>query len=319
MFKKLTREEIVSQCNIIRSDNSDGYVKEELREDNEFFSGMMVRSKVGEGMNLLLSEITPKKDLEISGVSEGEVLKFTAVLDGKFVKKDFISEEEIEFSENEISVEYLKKEVSSVFVKKGKLLRYIHITFSQKYLEKNDYLFSELNYRKDRSCYTKFYNPVIQTQFKDLFDYSYGDDLERMFLRNKTVALMFFILKHFKQKKLIYPDYSEDDIARLEKARLILKDSISQKMTISLLSKKVALNEFKLKKGFKEVYNQTIYSYLQELRFEKAIELIKEEEYSIGKVAEMVGYKNQSSFSSAFMKKYGFLPKNIGKQKIVLN
>lgn len=97
---------------------------------------------------------------------------------------------------------------------------------------------------------------------------------------------------------------------------MILDDSFQENMTIALLSKKVALNQTKLKKGFKKLFNKTIHEYLQDLRLKKAMEYLKTNKYSVKEVSLLVGYTNQGSFSYAFSNRFQCLPRDIQKNLI---
>lgn len=87
----------------------------------------------------------------------------------------------------------------------------------------------------------------------------------------------------------------------------ILRKRLDNPPAIAALSRMVAVNEFKLKAGFKKVFNTTIYEYLRQLRTERAIELMKEE-WTIEEIAEQIGYKSIRGFSQAFVKCTGITP-----------
>ncbi len=58
----------------------------------------------------------------------------------------------------------------------------------------------------------------------------------------------------------------------------------------------------------------TIYSYIQELKLQKANKLLTTiRELSIGEIASRVGYKHQGYFSQLFFQKYGIYPKELLK------
>ena len=78
--------------------------------------------------------------------------------------------------------------------------------------------------------------------------------------------------------------------------------------TLVELSHKVGINDFKLKKGFKQLYGTTVYEFLVDARMEKAKLLLLETETSIHEIAFVTGYKNLSSFITAFKKKMGYSP-----------
>ena len=70
----------------------------------------------------------------------------------------------------------------------------------------------------------------------------------------------------------------------------------------------VSMSSTKLKKSFKEMYGNSIYSYYQKLRMQKARELLLSGKYSLKQTAEAVGYINTANFITAFKKQYHVLP-----------
>ena len=78
--------------------------------------------------------------------------------------------------------------------------------------------------------------------------------------------------------------------------------------SLQSLSRAFCLNEFKLKKGFKELFGDTVFGYIHSLRMQHARSLILDEKMNINKVAGKVGYKNANHFSTAFKKQFGIAP-----------
>ena len=74
------------------------------------------------------------------------------------------------------------------------------------------------------------------------------------------------------------------------------------------LAHKMGMNDFKLKKAYKQLYGTTLFEDFLHARMKKAKSLLEETEQSIVAIAEMAGYKNVSSFSVAFKKYFGQTP-----------
>lgn len=91
-------------------------------------------------------------------------------------------------------------------------------------------------------------------------------------------------------------------------AQRIIEQNIDQSFTIKELSRKVAMNECYLKKGFKALVGKTIHEYQQELRISKAKQLLQEQGRSVSEVANSLGYSSISHFSTAFKKATGMKP-----------
>lgn len=95
----------------------------------------------------------------------------------------------------------------------------------------------------------------------------------------------------------------------------ILRERMAKPPSIAALSRMVAINEFKLKAGFKQVFNTTIYEYLRQLRTEEVMELMKED-LTLEQIAERVGYKSLRGFTQAFAKCTGKTPAEWRRQQV---
>jgi AraC-like DNA-binding protein len=100
----------------------------------------------------------------------------------------------------------------------------------------------------------------------------------------------------------------ESEREKIQDARALLNQHIDRLLTIRELSKKVAMNECYLKKGFKALVGKTIHEYQQELRITKAKELLQIQGQSVTDVANTLGYSSISHFSTAFKRVTGMKP-----------
>lgn len=126
--------------------------------------------------------------------------------------------------------------------------------------------------------------------------------------------ILYVLEKIQKMETIVLNGLNEEDIKRIKKSKEILEESFHENITITILAKKVALNQTKLKKGFKLLFNKTIHEYLKDLRLEKAVQYLITNKYSIKEISLMVGYTNQGSFSYAFSNKFNCSPKDIQKK-----
>lgn len=96
------------------------------------------------------------------------------------------------------------------------------------------------------------------------------------------------------------------------------KQFINKNLTSALLAKKVGTNSKYLSQIINYSKNKNITSYINDLRIEYAIELLKSDSkilnYTIQSIAEEVGFNNAESFSKAFFKKTSLKPSYFIKQ-----
>lgn len=243
--------------------------------------------------------------------SKAKHLQIRIILEGQLEKLKHVTNEKRVYYENEISVEYEGNIEESLLNKQGQHLKYILITLNQDYLNENGF-FSDIF--KDYFS-KKFYEADLKDRFEEMFNREYTSGLDKFYLTNKTMETIVYILDKIKKEKqeIKIEGLNSEDIIRVRRAKKLIESSYNEKLTIAFLAKKVAINQSKLKKGFKELFKKTIHEYLKETRLEKAIEYLKENKYSIKEVANMVGYTNQGSFSYAFSCKYNCSPRDIQK------
>lgn len=105
----------------------------------------------------------------------------------------------------------------------------------------------------------------------------------------------------------------EYDIEKLFKVKKMLDDNISYSHSLAELSRTSGLNDFKLKKGFKELFGCTVFSYLNDIRMKTAKKMLKETGKPIGEISEYCGYTYVQSFITAFKNKYGITPEKYRK------
>lgn len=106
---------------------------------------------------------------------------------------------------------------------------------------------------------------------------------------------------------------SEEDKAWLNSFEsCIIKNLSSNILTISWLANEFNMSESTLRRQIKSLTGRSPIKYLQGLRFNRAMEMIKNNEYnSITRIAHNVGYKDLSTFSRIFKKHFGKAPSEV--------
>ena len=146
-----------------------------------------------------------------------------------------------------------------------------------------------------------------------LLNNTYTDSLENIFINAQTQMLLLYSLDCMlgeKEIDVINCKFlaNEADREKITKSREILIQHIGEPITIKELSRKVAINECYLKKGFKEMFGTTIFDFYQSQRMEHAKYLLYEKGLSVTEVSLLLGYSSISHFSTAFKKHTGLKP-----------
>lgn len=103
------------------------------------------------------------------------------------------------------------------------------------------------------------------------------------------------------------------DIDKIHAAKEYIRLNSGTPCSIIELAHKVGTNDYKLKKGFKELFGTTVFGYLQQIRMEQAHQFLLENEKTVGQIADFLGYQNLSNFTAAFKQYWGYPPSMILK------
>lgn len=92
------------------------------------------------------------------------------------------------------------------------------------------------------------------------------------------------------------------------RAKEYIDRNYRKKFTLADMAKELYISPNYLSDLFKKHTGMKFSEYLLEVRMEKSREYLKEIRYSVGEVAELVGFSDAGYFSSTFRKRYGMTP-----------
>lgn len=191
----------------------------------------------------------------------------------------------------------------------------VHLSQFVKPRKGNDILTDDVLNFKHRSSFTKILPLCGKTRIvlEGVLNHTYSDSLENIYINAQTQMLLLYSLDCMlgeKEIDVINCKFlaNEADREKIIKSREILIQHIGEPITIKELSRKVAINECYLKKGFKEMFGTTIFDFYQSQRMEHAKYLLYEKGLSVTEVSLMLGYSSISHFSTAFKKHTGLKP-----------
>ena len=146
----------------------------------------------------------------------------------------------------------------------------------------------------------------------DVISTRYLGKLRHTYVKAKAYELLcevIWLLTHESELSDSDLRLSWRDKRQLDKAREIIQGDCVNAPPIAALSRQLGLNQRKLKMGFKQLFGTPIFQYTQNLRLEKALQLLHTGEYSVREIADAVGYSYAKNFTTAFKKRYGMSPK----------
>jgi AraC family transcriptional activator of pyochelin receptor len=156
-------------------------------------------------------------------------------------------------------------------------------------------------------------DPAIQQVIYQIVNNPYKGDLQQLFLLSKSIELLVLCAESCrlaigKKEALITSPADKEKI-------LAVRDLINEKLdclpNLSTISRTVGLNEYKLKRGFKEVFNTTVFGYLSEQRLLLARQYLLDTRQTAAEIAYQLGYSTPQHFNNAFKKRFGAPPDSI--------
>ncbi len=165
-----------------------------------------------------------------------------------------------------------------------------------------------VSYAKEDQCATF----EMQQAIAELVDCRKLGEIRRLHTESRILSLLMYQFEqYFQQAPSVSEPFNQEDIQRLEKAKGILDNRISNPPTQKELAAEVLTSESKLRKDFKRYFSMTIHDYLTRIRMEQAKAYLLVERLPVYEVASLTGYGHQNNFSSAFKKYYGVSPVDI--------
>lgn len=297
---------------LINEEKSKSFIKQEATVSNPYVKMNILNAMVEDNIYINIIDTTIRQSHIKKLRNRIHFLQIRMILEGKLEKLNHKTNEKKIYKEDEIHIEYKKYETDeSLLNKKDEHTKYICITLNEKYLTENGLL----KYIIQDDFSRKIYEPKLKNKYIELFERTYNSELDKIYLKSKTMEIVNYVFEELKNKNETgIENLDDEDIKRVKQAKSILEQYFNENITIAILSKKVALNQTKLKKGFKELFNKTIHEYLKDIRLQKAVKYLQSNKYSVKEVASMVGYTNQGSFSYAFSNRYNCSPKEIFKK-----
>jgi AraC-like DNA-binding protein len=153
---------------------------------------------------------------------------------------------------------------------------------------------------------------ALHTAIREVLGCRFVGPLKKLFLYSKALEILVLQADAFEQAQAPRRHArTEYDQERLLFARDYLIQHLALPPSLPELARLAGLNEFKLKKGFKEMFGQTVFGYLSDYRLADAKAQLQECRKTASELAFELGYSSVQHFSAAFKKKFGVSPTSL--------
>ena len=176
--------------------------------------------------------------------------------------------------------------------------------FSQHIMEGNSLMLSEQWGAID---------PPIQQVIQQIIHCRYAADLKKLFLLSKSIELLVLCADAYEtavNKKDLFIKNAVDK-EKIIAVRDLVNERVHCPPNLSEIARTVGLNEYKLKRGFKETFNTTVFGYLTEQRLQLAHRYLLDTQKTAAEISAELGYSTPQHFNNAFRKKFGITPHSV--------
>ena len=137
------------------------------------------------------------------------------------------------------------------------------------------------------------------------------DSIKGLYIKGKVYELLSLYFNKIEDPSLEKCPFliDEENVQKIRVAKEIILKRMTDPPTLDELAIEIGLSLKKLKDGFKQIYGDTVFSYLLDHKMDEARKMLESQKYNVNEVGLKLGYSTSSHFINAFKKKYGTTPK----------
>ncbi|NHA06945.1 helix-turn-helix transcriptional regulator [Mucilaginibacter sp. HC2] len=297
-------------------------LKTELVNLNLPFGDMQTRIWIFNGIRMSYSESVFREQVTLDWRGDMKMVTMYFSLKGKLLLVDKHLNKQFELNTNQHNLFYGKEAEGKMKVEELKMrsfmIQFTEDAFLNITRDGNDTLkrFADKILKGEPAALSAdnlSINLAIQSCIHAAINCKFTDSLKKMFLFSKAIEILVLQAESYNQLLSPIKIYAKTDY---DKERLVYaRDYLIQHMevppSLTQLARVAGINEYKLKRGFKEMFGTTVFSYLAESRLELAKIDLLEARKSVTEIAFELGYSSVQHFSAAFKKKFNVAPSQL--------
>lgn len=154
-------------------------------------------------------------------------------------------------------------------------------------------------------------SPSLSIVLNQLVNYNLNQSIKNIYFKGKAYELLSLYFNRSKDADIEQCPFliDETNVTKIRKAKDIIVSRMAEPPRLQELADEIELSLKKLKEGFKQIYGDSVFSFLFDYKMEVARKLLETGQHNVNEVGLKVGYSTSSHFISAFKKKYGTTPK----------
>ncbi|MFB9051907.1 helix-turn-helix transcriptional regulator [Formosa undariae] len=187
-------------------------------------------------------------------------------------------------------------------------IKEFHGLFSQE----ADYITFLSSDNKDKKYYKDGkISPSMAIVLTQMMHYNLNESIKNLYFKGKAYELLSLYFNRSEDTNLEQCPFlvDETNVIKIRKAKDIIVARMAEPPSLQELADEIGLTLKKLKEGFKQIYGDSVFSFLFDYKMEEARKLLETGGLNVNEVGLKVGYSTSSHFIAAFKKKYGTTPK----------
>ncbi len=154
-------------------------------------------------------------------------------------------------------------------------------------------------------------SPSMAIVLNQLISFNLNQSIKSLYFTGKAYELLSLYFNRSEDANVEQCPFlvDETNVIKIRKAKDIVISRIAEPPSLQELADEIGLNLKKLKEGFKQIYGDSVFSFLFDYKMEVARKLLEAGNHNVNEVGHKVGYSTSSHFIAAFKKKYGTTPK----------
>lgn len=152
---------------------------------------------------------------------------------------------------------------------------------------------------------------AIRNILYDMLHCQLPASLKQMYIKAKVIELLALHAVQQEEAPEKHTHYlKKAEIEKMHLVKNIIHEKFDQPCTLIDLAHQVGTNETYLKQHFKQVFGDTVFGYMQQIKMKAARDMLMDGK-SVQEVAGRMGYKHAAHFTRAFKKHVGYQPRKI--------
>jgi len=154
-------------------------------------------------------------------------------------------------------------------------------------------------------------SPSMAIVLNQLMNFNLMPTIKALYFKAKAYELLSLNFNRTEDANIAQCPFlvDEENVLKIRRAKDLVISRMAEPPSLQELATEIGLSLKRLKEGFKQIYGDSVYSFLFDYKMEYSRKLLDSGEYNVNEVGLKVGYSTSSHFIAAFKKKFGTTPK----------